>query len=215
MTNDIQLFNYGDSPVRTIMQDGEVWFVAKDVCDILGLSNVTEALRALDDDEKSSLRVTEGTSSKGGNPNMKIINESGLYTLIFKSLKPEAKEFRKWVTGTVLPSIRKTGAYSVNTEQTQTQKALPASALLSEIERTKRRIAFIESFMKVYMEFEHTLLPRDPHFRDATKWPEYMRDDYGDLKHMADIVGVFKDFALDKMRSLNDNLKALETLAKF
>lgn len=212
MTNNIQLFNYGESPVRTIMQDGEVWFVAKDVCDILGLSNVTRALSTLDDDERNTLTLSKGNK---GNPEMNIINESGLYTLIFKSLKPEAKTFRKWITSEVLPAIRKTGAYSVDSQQPISQSALPASSLRSEIERTKQRIAFIEGFMKVYMDFEHALLPKDTHFRDMAKWPEYMRDDRDDLSHMAAIVRVFKDFALDKMRNLEKNLAALETLAKF
>jgi hypothetical protein len=75
-----------------------------------GLSNPAETLEALDD-ERGSLRISEGTSLKGGNPNMNIINESGLYTLIMRSNKPEAKRFRKWVTSEVLPSINRTGMY--------------------------------------------------------------------------------------------------------
>ncbi len=211
MTNNIQLFNYGESPVRTIMQDGEVWFVAKDVCDILDIKNSRDAVSSLDDDERITSEIP--TPSNGGRSKLNFISESGLYTLIFKSIKPEAKAFRKWVTGTVLPTIRKTGSYSVG--QPQPQSALPASSLRSEIERTKQRIAFIEGFMKVYMDFEHALLPKDTHFRDMVKWPEYMRDDRDDLSHMAAIVRVFKDFALDKMRNLEKNLAALETLAKF
>ena len=113
MNNSIQLFNYGENPVRTIQDDnGEVWFVAKDVCDILDIKNVTDALSTLDDDERNTLAITEGNKKKG-NPNMNVINESGLYALIFKSIKPEAREFRRWVTGTVLPQIRKTGSFTV------------------------------------------------------------------------------------------------------
>ena len=104
-------FSASESEVRIILIDDQPWFVAKDVCNILGLSNPTEALRSLDDDEKNTLRNPEGIHSGPGNPNVNIVNESGLYALIFKSRKPEAKKFRKWVTSEVLPAIRKHGAY--------------------------------------------------------------------------------------------------------
>jgi prophage antirepressor-like protein len=109
--NSIIKFNFNGTPVSIIDRDGGVWFLAKDVCNVLGLTNPTESLRALDEDEKSSLRITEGTSSIGGNPNMNIINEPGLYKLIFRSRKEIAKTFTKWVTSEVLPSIRKKGYY--------------------------------------------------------------------------------------------------------
>ena len=114
--NDIQLFSYGEEkrPVRTVEVDGEVWFVAKDVCNILELTNPTEALRSLDEDERSTLRISEGTSKLGGNPNMNVISEPGLYKLAFKSKKAEAKEFVRWVTHTVLPTLRQTGHFSIS-----------------------------------------------------------------------------------------------------
>ena len=117
MNNALQVFDYNGSAVRTVEKDGEIWFVAKDVCDVLELSNPTEALKALDDDEKGSLRISEGTSSKGGNPNMNIITESGLFALVLRSNKPEAKKFRKWVTGTVLPQIKRTGSFSIKPDK--------------------------------------------------------------------------------------------------
>lgn len=113
MTSALQVFSYKEQEMRTVMVDGEVWFVAKDVCDILELNNVSKAIQELDDDERSSLTISEGTSPKGGNPNMNIINESGVYALIFKSRKPEAKAFSRWVRHEVLPQIRQTGSYSV------------------------------------------------------------------------------------------------------
>ena len=126
MTNNaLQVYTYKTHNVRTTEIEGEIWFVAADVCDILELSNPTEALRALDDDEKNTLRITEGTSHKGGNPNMNVINEAGLYKLTFKSRKPEAKSFTRWVTHEVLPSIRKTGSYSVFKDN----PALPSGVL--------------------------------------------------------------------------------------
>lgn len=108
----LQVFTYNAHQVRTTEVDGEVWFVAIDVANVLELTNVTEALRGLDEEERSTLRITEGTSPKGGNPNMNVISEAGLYKLIFNSRKPEAKAFTHWVTHEVLPKIRKTENYS-------------------------------------------------------------------------------------------------------
>ncbi|MGJ3522060.1 BRO-N domain-containing protein [Nitratidesulfovibrio sp. D1] len=94
--------------LRVIMQGDDPWFVAKDVCDALGLTNITVALAGLDEDEKAQLK--HPLSSHGGRAPL-IINESGLYSLILRSRKPEALRFKKWVTAEVLPSIRKTGGY--------------------------------------------------------------------------------------------------------
>ena len=96
--------------IRIITDEyGDPWFVAKDVCDILELENVTKAISGLDEDELTLLKVRSG----GQDREMNCISESGLYTLIIRSNKPQAKPFRKWVTGEVLPSIRKTGSYAV------------------------------------------------------------------------------------------------------
>ncbi|MDD4837288.1 MAG: BRO family protein [Dethiosulfovibrio sp.] len=103
--------------VRVTDQNGEPWFIAKDVIDILGLSNITEAIRDLDEDEKNNIRNPE---VKRGNPNLLIINESGLYSLILKSRKPEAKRFKKWVTSEVIPALRKDGAYIMGEEKVKT-----------------------------------------------------------------------------------------------
>lgn len=108
--NALQVFSYKGNEVRTVDVDGETWFVAADVCGILELTNTTEALKALDEDEKNTLRITEGNR---GNPTVNIVSEAGLYKLIFNSRKPEAKEFTRWVTHDVLPAIRKTGSYSM------------------------------------------------------------------------------------------------------
>lgn len=107
MNNNLQVFNYNNSEVRTVIKDGDPWFVLKDVCKALGIKNSRMVSNALDADEKDvSLADT-----LGGRQNATIINESGLYTVILRSDKPEAKPFRKWVTSEVLPSIRKHGAY--------------------------------------------------------------------------------------------------------
>ena len=113
MDNRIQVFDFNERAVRCILKNGEPWWVAKDVCDVLGLGNPTEALRPLDEDEKSTLRISEGDGGHGG-PERNIISESGLYTLILRSNKPEARAFRRWVTHEVLPTLRRTGVYGVD-----------------------------------------------------------------------------------------------------
>lgn len=95
--------------VRVIMQNGEPWFVAKDVCSILEIANSRDAVASLDADEKGVATV----DTPGGKQEMATVSESGLYALIFKSRKLEAKAFRKWVTSEVLPAIRKTGGYGM------------------------------------------------------------------------------------------------------
>ena len=105
--NELQIFNYTGKKIRTVVKDNEVWFVAKDVCDILNLTNPTKSIKPLDDDEKNTLTISEGI----GNPNKIAVNEAGLYSLVLRSNKPEAKQFKRWVIHEVLPSIRKTGGY--------------------------------------------------------------------------------------------------------
>ena len=110
MKNDIMIFSNPEfGKIRTIKIDGEPFFMAKDVCDTLDLSDVSMTVKRLDDDEK----LTQVVFVSGQHRDMWFISESGLYALIFQSRKPFAKAFRKWVTGVVLPTIRKTGCYKL------------------------------------------------------------------------------------------------------
>lgn len=110
--NEIVPFGYDDQLVRTILIDDTPWFVAKDVCAALDIKNSRDAVSILDDDERADVEISD-TSSNGTVQSrcFNTINESGLYTLILRSNKPEAKRFRKWVTSEVLPNIRKNGIY--------------------------------------------------------------------------------------------------------
>jgi prophage antirepressor-like protein len=107
--NELQVFKYSGKQVRTLLKDNQPWWVLKDVCDILGLTNPSVVADRLDDDERSKFDL-------GRQGEATIINESGLYNVILRSDKPEAKPFRKWVTAEVLPTIRKTGGYVGNDE---------------------------------------------------------------------------------------------------
>lgn len=114
--NALSVFSFQENhPVRVVLVNGEPWFVAKDICDALKLVNSRKALSSLDDDEKNTVTLSDGNR---GNPNMSIISESGLYTLILRcrdAVKQgtTAWRFRKWVTNEVLPAIRKTGGYQM------------------------------------------------------------------------------------------------------
>ncbi|MEG1562562.1 MAG: Bro-N domain-containing protein [Bacteroides sp.] len=107
--NKMQVFNYGEQSVRTLLIDEDPWWVLRDVCRVLGIKRTDSTARKLDDDEKG----THPVSTLRGEQNMLVVNESGLYSVILRSDKPEAKAFKRWVTHEVLPAIRKTGSYSM------------------------------------------------------------------------------------------------------
>lgn len=116
-------FVYESTEIRTLKEaDGSVWFIAKDVCDILGLNNVTMALSKVPDNHKGVNQI----ETPGGKQRLNVVDESGLYRLILRSDKPEAEPFMEWVTSEVLPAIRKTGTYTVPTltpaQQRQVQR---------------------------------------------------------------------------------------------
>lgn len=106
--NELQdVFNYQGQDVRTVRKGQDIFFVAKDVCDVLALNDVSKAVSRLDEDEKD----TNTVPTLGGSQTLLIVNESGLYSLILTSRKTEAKQFKRWITHEVLPTIRKHGAY--------------------------------------------------------------------------------------------------------
>lgn len=141
--NELQIFkneNFGE--VRSLIIDNEPWFVASDVCKALNIKNATDTLKRLDDDERARFNL-----GRQGEAN--IINEYGLYNLVLASRKPEAKQFKRWITHEVIPSIRKTGRYQVPSDpmsalrlmfeaQTQTNEAVAKHDLrITELEENK------------------------------------------------------------------------------
>lgn len=105
--NSLMTLSYESKEVRTVQNAGEIWFVANDVCEILGISDAKSSVREFDSDEKG----VQTLHTLGGEQEMLVVSEAGLYRLIFRSYKPEARAFQKWVMKEVLPSIRKTGSY--------------------------------------------------------------------------------------------------------
>ncbi|WP_061566364.1 phage antirepressor [Heyndrickxia coagulans] len=136
--NSLQVFNFKQNEVRTVLKDGEPWFVAKDVCDVLEIGNSRQALTRLDQDEKASVTLNDGSQNR----HLTIVNEPGLYTLVLSSRKPEAKEFKRWITHEVIPAIRKTGSYSI----------MDSYAIADPIERAKRWIEEEQERQKLQTE---------------------------------------------------------------
>ena len=110
MINELQVFSYEGSEIRTVQLGGEPWWVLKDICDVLELSNPSVIADRLDDDEKAKVDPKQYLGSRSNEP-ATVISESGLYNVILLSRKPEAKKFKRWITHEVLPTIRKHGAY--------------------------------------------------------------------------------------------------------
>lgn len=136
-----QFHNSVDHEIRTIQKDdGSIWFVAKDVCDTLEIKNSRDAISNLDDDE----RGVGNADTPGGNQKLSLVSESGLYMLIFRSRKPEAKKFRKWVTSEVLPEIRKTGSYI------QAQPQISPKAITAFLQATSDTFWSVEKALREY-----------------------------------------------------------------
>ncbi|HCU7102325.1 TPA: ORF6C domain-containing protein [Staphylococcus aureus] len=128
----LQIFNFEELPVRTLEVDGEPYFIGKDVADILGYANGRDALSKHVDAED---KLTSQIATAGQNRNVTIINESGLYSLIFSSKLENAKRFKRWVTSEVLPTLRKTGAYQVPSDPMQALRLM-----FEATEQTKQEI---------------------------------------------------------------------------
>lgn len=134
--NEIQVWNYEGAEVRTVQIDGEPWFVLADICRELEISHVKDTATRIDEDD---LGQTEVIDRMGRSQKAWIINESGLYAVILRSDKPQAKPFRKWVTSVVLPSIRKTGSYSVQ-QPNAFENLSPQLQVLIQMETRQKQI---------------------------------------------------------------------------
>ncbi|MDJ1108569.1 BRO family protein [Macrococcus caseolyticus] len=132
--NDLQVFNFEQLPVRTLEVDGEPYFVGKDVADILGYKRTADAIREHVDEEDKGVGKIQ---TRGGKQPVTLINESGLYALIFSSRLESAKRFKRWVTSEVLPTLRRTGSYQVKPLTTQEQIQLIAQGNSELVERVE------------------------------------------------------------------------------
>lgn len=160
----LRVFDYNGKSIRTMEFNGQPWFVAIDVCNVLEIANSRDAVARLDEDEKNTVGLTDG--NKRGNPNTAIVSESGLYSLILGSRKPEAKQFKRWITHEVIPSIRKTGGYIAG-QETLSPEELMAKALLVAKQTLAERDARINELSCANSELtvqNQILLPRAQYF---------------------------------------------------
>lgn len=190
MNKELTLYFYHNSNpnrVRTIEIEETLYFIAKDICCILGIINTSDAMSRLDDDEKGVV----STDTLGGNQAMAAVTEGGLYSLIMQSRKPEAKPFQKWVTNEVLPSIRKTGQYQVK-QLTPAQQLLVQAQLMVDIEA---KLSIVQGEMRELKD----ILSEEP----QENWQETMS---GEVRRMC------QKYALNFQDEFSEIYKRIESL---
>lgn len=196
--NDLKIFSSEKfGTVRTVIKGNEPWFVAADVCKALDIGNSTMALSRLDDDEKALISI-EGISR--GNDTANIVNEPGLYSLVLGSRKPEAKEFKRWITHEVIPSIRKTGMY------------MTGDALAYALANPKNALELLSNYVKAQETIE-IMAPKAEYFDELVdrKLLTNFRDT---AKELGMPERKFTDLLIEKGYIYRDKHKKLKPIAK-
>lgn len=154
--NELQTFNFKENEVRTLLIDNEPYFIGKDVATVLGYERADNAIRSHVDDED---KLMHQISASGQRRNMTLINESGLYSLILSSKLPQAKEFKRWVTKEVLPSIRKTGGYKVPSSPMEALRLMFDAQKQQEekIDQVDKRVTNLENTTTIVSSQQLTL----------------------------------------------------------
>ena len=201
--NELQLFNFNGQQVRTMLIDDEPYFVGNDVAEVLGYNVNSKPLRKLEEEERKTLTykacadLVPSLWSGNDYSNKTVINESGVYSLIFSSELPQAKEFKRWVTKEVLPSIRKTGSYDKRLSQFANmnltdQLLMIATEQQKEVQAQNKRIAVIEE----EIETTRYLHPAERKELDTTvksKVYKMIAED-GFRKYSSDVSGIYFRF---------------------
>lgn len=193
--NKIKVWNYNNSEIRTVEKNGEPWWVLTDVCKVLEISHVKDTVQRLDLDEVGQTEVIDRLNRK---QTAYIINESGLYNVIFRSDKPQAKPFRKWVTSEVLPTIRKYGAYM--TEQT-IEKALFNPDFLIELATQ------LKNEQARSKQLETTVVVQEQQIKELKPRADYT-DKILQNKGLVTITQIAKDYGMSGNK-LNEKLHEL------
>lgn len=198
--NELQVFTYDQKAIRTVEKEDGLWWVLKDVCDVLSLSDTNKTAERLDPDELTRIKLVSG----GQEREMYIVNEAGLYNVILRSDKPEAKRFKRWVTHEVLPSIRKHGAYM--TPETLEAAILNPDTIIKiatalKDERDKRRaleamnseLAVTNQIMKPKAEYFDELVDRNllTNFRETAKQLGVREKDF--IRFLLDKKYIYRD----------------------
>lgn len=224
--NEIQLFTDGEFNMRTAVVDGEPLFCLVDVCKVLDIQNPSKVAQRLDDDERTKLEL-----GRQGETN--FITESGLYAVILRSDKPNAKSFRRWVTSEVLPSIRKTGNYSAKPMTTEEKIKLLAQGnteLSERVDKVEDKIGSLENDMPLYgceIDEVQKLVKRkvvsilggkdSEAYADRSIRSQTFRDMYGQLKREFGCVATYKSIKrryIDNVREFIDGYSAPTALSE-
>lgn len=184
--NDLQIFVYSGEQLRTIQRPDGLWWVLRDVCRVLNIGNVTDTKKRLDPDE---VDLTDLIDGMGRVQSTTIINEPGLYGVILRSDKPEAKQFKRWVTHDVLPSIRKTGAYGIPLE----------------------RLARINALQEQLDEWRQLARESEENTANACREARRMREIYDRLRGQRDTcrqyVATYESLLANEIRSMEREVK--------
>lgn len=206
MENSMVSFKKDGYELRTTTIDGEPWFVAKDVAEVLGYGLATNMTRRLDEDEKG-IRLSH---TLGGEQNLTVINESGLYSAIIGSQKPEAKAFKKWVTSEVLPTIRKTGRYGIDQEVGRFYSFADMADEVG-ISVAEMTLFLIEAGVIWTTPGGYTLSPKYRH-RSIVR-AAYTKNTLGNTKEFIEFESRTKDFLLNFYRTVQSN-RGVDTPSK-
>lgn len=195
-----KIFNYKDNQVRMVLVGDEPYWVAKDVCDILEIGNITKSISRLEEDEFTTSKVTDSTGRK---QNTYVVNESGLYELIFNSRKPEAKSFKKWVKQ-VLKEIRTNGVY-VSDEATHDQVIYHVDTFLANLDNYSitKLYGLIEGFLSFHRD-KKTRLP----FKRSHKARHGNRKYKNHIQSMEEIRDILVDYLNAKIQAFNSSNQA-------
>ncbi len=197
--NEMQTFVYSGAEVRTVQKDGTPWFVLKDVCGVLGVGNVSDVYARLDTDEKGVGQI----DTLGGRQSMNIISESGLYNVILRSDKPEAKPFRKWVTAEVLPAIRRSGGYIAGQNDLS-----PAELMAKAIKVAEQTLAERDARISSLQVQNAIMAPKADYFDELVE-----RNTLTSFRDTAKELGIpprkFTQFLLDKKYIYRDKKEKL------
>ena len=179
MSNMLQRFvdeNLGE--MRFFIENGEVWFVATDICRALNVGNVTRALSRLDDDERSTLTLSKSREFVAGARSLSVVNEPGMWRLVLSSRKECARSVKRWIAHTVLPSIRKNGGYIEGQENLSSDEfeklKTEIKALCKKVENKDFRIARLEAEVEE-LEMENSDLKKAEY---ANAYSSYLNEDY-------------------------------------
>ena len=197
--NEMQTFVYSGAEVRTVRKDGAPWFVLKDVCGVLGISKYRDVAERLDPDERGPVRV----DTLGGVQEMTCISESGLYNVILRSDKPEAKPFRKWVTAEVLPAIRRSGGYIAGQNDLS-----PAELMAKAIKVAEQTLAERDARISSLQVQNAIMAPKADYFDELVE-----RNTLTSFRDTAKELGIpprkFTQFLLDKKYIYRDKKEKL------